>query len=99
MTLERPDLSGAAPEIVAYIEALETELMQLAQSSTNKRTRSVASEPTEPPTPINVITLNKVGIIKRTPRHFYTRQRRGGMGVFDLETERNSPTNCFTAGR
>ena len=41
-------------------------------------------EPAEPPTSVNVITATASGIIKRTPRHLYNRQRRGGMGIFDL---------------
>jgi DNA gyrase subunit A len=42
-------------------------------------------EPDEAPTPLNVITVSALGFAKRTPRHLYSRQRRGGMGVFDLE--------------
>jgi DNA gyrase subunit A len=34
---------------------------------------------------VQVITISRLGQIKRTPRHFYGRQRRGGMGVFDLQ--------------
>jgi len=43
------------------------------------------TEPTEPPTTLNVITATASGIAKRTPRHFYNRQNRGGMGIFDLD--------------
>ena len=42
-------------------------------------------EPSEPPTTINVITISSQGLAKRTPRHFYTRQRRGGMGIFGMD--------------
>lgn len=82
--MERPDLSQVAPEVRAYIEALEA---QLAQQETGKRQAAAALvEPSEPPTTINVITISQDGLIKRTPRHLYGRQRRSGMGVFDLET-------------
>ncbi|HUM68725.1 MAG TPA: DNA gyrase C-terminal beta-propeller domain-containing protein [Chloroflexota bacterium] len=82
MELERPDLSQVAPEVVAYIEALEAELAKFNDAVQPERT----PEPQEPPTTINVISLSQHGRAKRTPRHFYGRQRRAGMGVFDLET-------------
>jgi DNA gyrase subunit A len=34
---------------------------------------------------VQVITISAGGVAKRTPRHLYLRQRRGGMGVFDLD--------------
>lgn len=85
----RPDLSNLPDEVRAYIESLETELARLQRSKTGSATAAAktdAPEPSEPPTTINVLTISKAGTIKRTPRHFYSRQRRGGMGVFDLET-------------
>ncbi len=86
MNLERPDLTGVAPEVATYIEALETELLQLQSAkSTRKPVEEQPLEPSEPPTTMNVISISKDGFAKRTPRHFYGRQRRGGMGVFDLE--------------
>ncbi len=45
----------------------------------------------EPPTTLNLITISASGIAKRTPRHMYSRQRRGGMGIFDLETGEEDP--------
>lgn len=80
--MERPDLSQISPEVVAYIEALETELLQRQSVQPDRPT----AEPQEPPTTINVISLSRHGRAKRTPRHFYGRQHRAGMGVFDLET-------------
>lgn len=53
-------------------------------------------EISEPPTTVNVITVSTEGIVKRTPRHLYTRQRRGGMGVFDLETSSNDCPHLLT---
>jgi DNA gyrase subunit A len=78
--VDRPDLSNLPPEVVAYIEALEA---ALEQPDTDER--ELPLEPSEPPTTINVITISTNGLAKRTPRHFYTRQRRGGMGVFGMD--------------
>jgi DNA gyrase subunit A len=78
--VDRPDLSNVPLDVVAYIEALEAALEQHASDG-----REVPLEPSEPPTTINVITISENGLAKRTPRHFYTRQRRGGMGVFGMD--------------
>jgi DNA gyrase subunit A len=79
--VERPDLSNVPPDVVAYIEALESALEQPSAADE----RELTLEPSEPPTPINVITISTHGLAKRTPRHFYSRQRRGGMGVFGMD--------------
>lgn len=100
MTIERPDLSRVDPQVRAYIEVLETELEELR----SKRSRSSATmdrpeiplEPDEPPTTFNVVTISRSGLIKRTPRHLYGRQRRGGMGIFDLESPDNDPPAILT---
>jgi DNA gyrase subunit A len=86
--MERPDLSGVTPEIIAYIEALEAEL---AESQPQQREQELS----EPPTTLNVITISQDNEAKRTPRHFYGRQRRGGMGVFDLETAETHPPSVL----
>ncbi|MEJ2748835.1 MAG: DNA gyrase C-terminal beta-propeller domain-containing protein, partial [Anaerolineae bacterium] len=86
VTMERPDLSQMPPEVRAYIEALESQLAQLTAAPTRPLPTATPVEPSEPPTTINVVTISRDGMIKRTPRHLYGRQRRGGMGVFDLET-------------
>lgn len=90
MALERPDLSNVAPAVRAYIEALEAALADL-QAAAEDEGRETALEPSEPPTSINVITVSAAGLAKRTPRHFYARQRRGGMGVFGVETNEQDP--------
>ncbi len=54
------------------------------------------SEPAEPPTTRNVITVSASGVAKRTPRHLYPRQRRGGMGIFDLDTPESDPPAFLT---
>ena len=95
MTLERPDLSKASPEIKAYIESLESEIATLRQD--NKKQFDDYEPPvplletSEPPTTINLITATASGIAKRTPRHLFSRQRRGGMGIFDLDTPGDEP--------
>ncbi len=94
--MEKPDLTNLNPAILAYIEHLEGQIEQLKQKTTGQKTKSRARsaaplEPQEPPTTQNVITISRSGLAKRTPRHFYARQRRGGMGIFDLETAENDP--------
>lgn len=83
----RPNLDQLPAEVVAYIEALEAELQREDEESA----RGAEPEPSEPPTTINVITVSAQGLAKRTPRHFYSRQRRGGMGVFGLDAPEHDP--------
>jgi DNA gyrase subunit A len=78
--MERPDLSDVSPAVQAYIDYLEAQLR--AQDS---RGAAATPEPSEPPTTVQLITISHTGQAKRTPRHEYSRQRRGGMGVFDLD--------------
>ncbi len=47
----------------------------------------------EDPNPYFIVTISAAGLVKRTPRQLYQRQRRGGMGIFDLELpEEDIPT-------
>ncbi|MCP4360865.1 MAG: hypothetical protein GY796_22890 [Chloroflexi bacterium] len=90
MNKERPDISGVSPEIQHYIIALETEIERLQEAAlqtavSTRSTGRTTTEPAEPPTTLNVISVSRRGFAKRTPRHFYGRQRRGGIGVFDLD--------------
>jgi DNA gyrase subunit A len=87
---ERPDLTGAPAAVLAYIEALEQELANLHSDEGSVRAEPPL-EPSEPPTTIQVITISAAGVAKRTPRHLYFRQRRGGMGVFDLDAPEGDP--------
>lgn len=89
MNMERPDLSEVSPDVLAYIEALEAEVTRLQQQRPRSAESARPPEPDEPPTTLNVITISASGMAKRTPRHLYSRQRRGGMGVFDLETDKD----------
>jgi len=97
MQLQRPDLSEISPAIRSYIEALEAEVDRL-RPRRRKRTTRVEEpvlepilEPNEAPTTMGMITLSSGGIAKRTLRHLYSQQRRGGMGIFDLETTEKDP--------
>lgn len=80
----RPDLAGLPPEVVAYIEWLEAQQGPTRAAQRPPRPETAESFD-EPPTTLNVISISRAGVAKRTPRHLYSRQRRGGMGVFDLE--------------
>jgi DNA gyrase subunit A len=91
MELERPDLSQVDPTIVAYIETLEAELDRLRQMQPETESLDAPLAPSEPPTTLNVITISRACLVKRTPRHLYTRQRRGGMGIFDLDSPADDP--------
>lgn len=101
MTSPRPDLTGASPEVRAYIESLEAELERQARPvRTTRPDRSAEGafdaeeapfEVSEPPGAFSLITVSAGGLIKRTPRHLYDRQRRGGMGIFDLDVPENDP--------
>ena len=86
--MNRPDLTNLPQDVVAYIEYLE---LQLLENDATLSSRSAAPEPTEPETTIQLISLSQQGVGKRTPRHFYGRQRRGGMGNFDLDTAEDDP--------
>ena len=108
MSITRPNLETTDPEIVAYIEYLERELASFRQEKstllsrgnlTTKENLEVSEsipEPEELPTSINVIVSTGGGIAKRTPRHLYTRQKRGGMGIFDLDSPDNEPPLLLT---
>ena len=83
--MDRPDLTGLTPAQLAYLENLEQELSRLRVASAQETHQAEAVEPNEPPTSLNVVTASAQGNAKRTPRHYYSRQGRSGMGVFDLE--------------
>jgi DNA gyrase subunit A len=93
MELQRPNLSQVDEAVRAYIEALEAEIARLQHKPKASRPApadeelepEAISEPSEPPTTLNIITATASGIAKRSARHLYTRQRRSGMGVFDLD--------------
>ncbi len=96
--MQRPDLQGVDPRIVAYIEYLEAQIKPASSQRKVEKSRlqddaelEAASRvdepaiPAEGPTSINILTASRLGFAKRTHRHLYNRQHRGGMGIFDLE--------------
>lgn len=96
---ERPDLSHIDPAVRAYIEALEQENTELRAAQAARRGSKTAEDgspadddaslpplvPAEPPTTLQVITISAHGVARRTPRHLYLRQRRGGWGAHDFD--------------
>lgn len=97
MGIKRPDLSQVDPAVLTYIQALEAELERLRpQGREATSLASPSSEFSEPPTTLNVITISQNGLAKRTPRHLYLRQHRGGMGIFDLEAPADDPPAILT---
>jgi len=101
MKIQRPDLSNSPPNIREYIESLESELeILLAGAKKKKKSRDerkveARAEIAEPATTINLIVATADGFAKRTPRHEYIRQRRGGMGIFDIETKEEHPPSLL----
>ena len=112
MPTERPDLTNLPEEVVRYIKSLESELArtraervrlpaarskpQVIESEQDLPLSGELNEPAEPPTSVQVITVTANGIAKRTARHLYNRQHRGGMGIFDIETEQDDPPALLT---
>jgi DNA gyrase subunit A len=98
--IDRPDLSGLPPQVIAYIEYLEAQLRPQSRKGASRP--EVEPElpplvPSEPPTTINIISLTAQGTLKRTLRHLYQRQRRGGMGIFDIDTPEDEPPAVLAA--
>ncbi len=96
---ERPDRAQVPPAVRGYIETLEAELSRLRASEAQPQSDEAAALPpldaTEPPTTLNVITATAGGFIKRAPRHLYDRQRRAGMGIFDLDSPNDDPPHAL----
>lgn len=108
--LTRPDLSGVSVEVRAYIESLEQALklkktvqprsLKKTNLHTNDADEALDSplpvhEESEPVTSKNLITFTRYGLAKRTPRHLYNLQSRGGMGVFDIDCPENDPPSAI----
>lgn len=92
--MQRPDLSNVDPEIVAYIEFLEKKVgLRSKPVSAREDSQELSAEranealPPERETKTNIITLSQSSDGKRTYRHLYTRQHRGGMGVFGIDID------------
>lgn len=91
--MERPDLSNLPEHVQDYIIYLEEELLRLQGSMVEPSfaVETAEPEPSEPPTTVQVISISGGGLAKRTPRHLYGRQRRGGMGIFDIDLPDHDP--------
>ena len=88
----RPDLTNVSPEIVAYIEYLEkkTGTRQRQSDSEFEDTDlapgiAAAALPAERETAASILTVTRSGLAKRTLRHLYARQHRGGMGSYGID--------------
>lgn len=90
-----PEVRNYIEKLEAELESLRHTINQPAARRTARATASledaplsenfIETEPAEPPTTICVITATASGIAKRTHRHLYACQNRGGMGIFDLD--------------
>lgn len=92
--MQRPDLSNIDPKIVEYIEFLEKKAgarlrAPAAAEEPLELTAERAAEalPAEHETTDGIITVSKNGLAKRTYRHLFTRQHRGGMGVYGMDID------------
>ncbi len=110
--IPRPDLTHIPPAVREYIEALEAEVERLGgKASSRPKPRPAVNftapeeeevpplpplAPDEPPTTVNLISMTGNGLAKRTLRHLYGRQRRGGMGIFDLDAPADDPVALLT---
>ena len=109
MLPERPDLTKLDPKTRAYIEALEAQLARQQPAARSERKARPALtqddedlfmsseplEPSEPPTTINLFIATASGLVRRTPRHLFNRQRRGGMGAIEFETPTGEPPSIM----
>lgn len=98
--MQRPDLSNLDPSIIEYIEYLERKVSvrpgraSVSSSEPFDLSPERASEalPPEHESSAFIVTVTAGGVAKRTPRHTYTRQHRGGMGGYGIDlTEPDYP--------
>lgn len=89
---------------------LRQELLELRQGAIRRqraetmRTARVESAPSQLPTPrhpddVMVLTITSRGLAKRTPLNDYSTQRRGGVGVFDIQAPREDLTAHLAVAR
>lgn len=89
--MQRPNLQNVDPAIVAYIDYLESKLPGYTTRKNVIQDEAPEARPPEPalpaeePTTIQIVTVSLAGSAKRTARHLFPRQHRGGMGIFDLD--------------
>ncbi len=94
--MQRPDLSNLDPSIIAYIEFLEKKtgvrqarIGSIPETESGELAAERAAEalPAEHETTVNIIMVSHLGLAKRAFRHLYSRQHRGGMGVFGFDID------------
>jgi len=97
--MQRPDLTNVDPRVIAYIEYLESIAGSRASSRSSRAAiynsepvelspeRAAEALPAEQENNAQIVTISRRGLAKRTLRHTYTRQHRGGMGVFGLDVD------------
>jgi DNA gyrase subunit A len=86
--MQRPDLNNTDPGVRRYIEFLEKKLGLFPSEETSdvaSPERLAEILPSEPETTLSILNISRQGLVKRTFRHHYSRQHRGGMGVFDMD--------------
>lgn len=90
--MQRPDLQNIPNEVIEYIEYLESLVPQ--KKSANVR-QPIETPPVviplaeEAPSASQIINISNLGFAKRTPRHLYIPQHRGGTGNPDLQIEQD----------
>lgn len=92
--MKRPDMTNVDPEIREYIESLEKLIYNQKKSHGIERAgqeillnRDHVDEafPPEQESNVSIITISQHGFAKRTFRHLYSRQHRGGMGILGID--------------
>lgn len=89
---------------------LRQEVLELRQLSTRRQRAEVARESREEAPPaalptirypddVMVVTVTSRGLAKRTPLNDYSPQRRGGLGVFDIQSSRDDPVAQLLVAR
>lgn len=92
--MQRPDLTSIPESIVKYIEYLESMI------EVDRRSEAAAHDIgdfIEPETTECLLTMSQMGYSKRTYRHHYMRQHRGGMGIFDIDVGANDAPALLAA--
>ncbi len=90
--MERPNLTNIPKPVVDYIEYLETLIGQIKSTKTTITTAdslNFDALPLKPesPTTIQIISVSRLGFAKRTARHHYLPQHRGGTGNPDFQVD------------
>ena len=86
--MDRPDLSNLPQSVINYIEYLESLIGQSKSTKVKNSTEVQGNESLplypEAPTTVQILTVSQLGFAKRTSRHYYIPQHRGGTGNPDF---------------